>query len=145
VQQRNFSIFSHASSRRRDELNYAPGHTSRTDLANLAKGGIGAVAFAIAVGPGPRTPQGVKAARAEANAKLAWIRGFIRDHPKEVALALTAEDIERIRRPREQYVGMGVDLENTGIDVARSRIELGLGRRHREGRRSCNRHNPKHS
>ena len=78
------------------ELNYAPGHTSRTDLANLAKGGIGAVAFAIAVGPGPRTLRGVKAARAEANAKLAWIRGFIKDHPKEVALALTAEDIERI-------------------------------------------------
>src|ERR1700761_5689446 len=40
------------------ELNYAPGHTSRTDLDNLARGGIGAVAFAIAVGPGPRTPQG---------------------------------------------------------------------------------------
>lgn len=78
------------------ELNYAPGHTSRTDLANLAKGGIGAVALAIAVGPGPRTPQGVKAARAEANAKLAWIRGFIQDHPKDVALALNAEDIERI-------------------------------------------------
>lgn len=78
------------------ELNYAPGHTSRTDLDNLSKGGIGAVAFAIAVGPGPRTPQGIKAARAEANAKLAWIRGFIRDHPREVALALTAEDVERI-------------------------------------------------
>jgi membrane dipeptidase len=65
-------------------------------LDNLTRGGIGAVAFAIAVGPGPRTPQGVKAARAEANAKLAWIRSFIKDHPKEVALALTAEDIERI-------------------------------------------------
>src|SRR3954463_10335686 len=63
------------------ELNYAPGHTSRTDLDNLTKGGIGAVAFAIAVGPGPRTPQGVRAAREQANAKLAWIRSFIKDHP----------------------------------------------------------------
>jgi len=78
------------------ELDYAPGHTSRTDLDNLTKGGIGAVAFAIAVGPGPRTSQGVRAARSEADAKLAWIRAFIKDHPREVALALTAEDVERI-------------------------------------------------
>ena len=47
------------------ELNYAPGHTSRTDLANLQSGHIGAIAFAIAVGPGPRTPEGTQAARAE--------------------------------------------------------------------------------
>ena len=69
------------------ELNYAPGHTSRTDLENLTRGGIGAVAFAIAVGPGPRTPDGVKAARAEADAKLAWIRGFVKGNPDRVALA----------------------------------------------------------
>ena len=78
------------------ELNYAPGHTSRTDLDNLTRGGIGAVAFAIAVGPGPRTPAGVKAARAEADAKLAWIRAFIKDHPDRVALASSADDIEHI-------------------------------------------------
>jgi membrane dipeptidase len=80
------------------ELNYAPGHTSRTDLDNLTRGGIGAVAFAIAVGPGPRTPEGVKAARAEADAKLAWIQQFIKDHPDRVALALTSHDVERIHK-----------------------------------------------
>ncbi len=58
------------------ELNYAPGHTSRTDLANLQSGHIGAIAFAIAVGPGPRTAEGTRAARAEADAKLKWIQGF---------------------------------------------------------------------
>src|ERR1700734_4086086 len=78
------------------ELNYAPGHTSRTDLDNLTRGGIGAVAFAIAVGPGPRTPEGVKAARAEADAKLASIQSFIKDHPDRAALALSANDIDRI-------------------------------------------------
>lgn len=39
------------------ELNYAPGHTSRTDLPNLHSGHIGAIAFAIAVGPGPGRPR----------------------------------------------------------------------------------------
>lgn len=78
------------------ELNYAPGHTSRTDLDNLTRGGIGAVAFAIAVGPGPRTPEGIKAARAEADAKLAWIKAFITEHRDRVALASSANDIERI-------------------------------------------------
>ncbi len=84
------------------ELNYAPGHTSRTDLDNLTHGGIGAIALAIAVGPGPRTPEGLKAARTEADAKLAWIRTFIKDHPDKVALALSSSDIERIHaaRPR---------------------------------------------
>jgi membrane dipeptidase len=78
------------------ELNYAPGHTSRTDLDNLSTGGIGAVAFAIAVGPGPRTPEGTKAARAEADAKLAWIQTFVKDHSDRVGVALSASDIERI-------------------------------------------------
>ncbi|HEY0340845.1 MAG TPA: dipeptidase [Steroidobacteraceae bacterium] len=78
------------------ELNYAPGHTSRTDLDNLIHGGIVAIAFAIAVGPGPRTPEGLKAARSEADAKLAWIRAFVKEHPDKVALALSSQDIERI-------------------------------------------------
>jgi membrane dipeptidase len=78
------------------ELNYAPGHTSRTDLENLRSGGIGAVAFAIAVGPGPRTPEGTKAARAEADAKLGWIQSYVKEHSDSVAVALTASDIERI-------------------------------------------------
>jgi membrane dipeptidase len=78
------------------ELNYAPGHASRTDLDNLSTGGIGAVAFAIAVGPGPRTPEGTNAARAEADAKLAWIQTFVKDHSDRVGVALSASDIERI-------------------------------------------------
>jgi membrane dipeptidase len=80
------------------ELNYAPGHASRTDLSNLKTGGIGAVAFAVAVGPGPRTAAGTKAARAEADAKLTWIQTFVRDNPGRVALATSASDIERIHR-----------------------------------------------
>jgi membrane dipeptidase len=105
------------------ELNYAPGHTSRTDLANLQSGHIGAIAFAIAVGPGPRTPEGTKAARAEADAKLAWIQGFLKEHADRVALALNAADIERIHAAGKVAViesflnarSLGNDL--SGIDT----------------------------
>ncbi len=56
------------------------------------------VAFAIAVGPGPRTPEGVSAARAEADAKLAVIKDFVRNNSAHVALALGAEDVRRIHK-----------------------------------------------
>jgi membrane dipeptidase len=77
---------------------YAPGHTSHTDLDKLKRGGVGCVAMAIAVGNGPRTPEGVAAAHAEADAKLAAIRGFVKDNSNEAAFALTAEDILRIHK-----------------------------------------------
>jgi membrane dipeptidase len=77
---------------------FLPGHGSRSDLDKLKRGGIGAAAFAIAVGPGPRTPDGVAEARNEADAKLAAIRAFVNDHSDQVALALSADDIVRIHR-----------------------------------------------
>jgi membrane dipeptidase len=77
---------------------YAPGHTSHTDLDKLKKGGVGGVAMAIAVGNGPRTPEGVAAARVEADAKLAAIQVFLTDHPDQAALALRADDIVRIHK-----------------------------------------------
>src|SRR4051812_3517161 len=64
---------------------FAPGHTSRADLDKLHRGGLGAVAYAIAVGSGPRTPEGVADAHREAGEKLAAIRAFIKEHSNEVA------------------------------------------------------------
>jgi membrane dipeptidase len=75
---------------------YGPGQKDRADLGKLQRGGIDAVAFAIAVGPGPRTPEGVATARAEADAKLTVIRSFVKDNSAHVALALTAEDVRKI-------------------------------------------------
>jgi len=105
------------------ELNYAPGHTSRTDLANLQSGHIGAIAFAIAVGPGPRTEEGTRAARTEADAKLKWIQGFLKEHPDRAALALSADDIQHIHAAGKVAViesflnarSLGTDL--AGIDT----------------------------
>lgn len=77
---------------------YGPGEKDRADLDKLRRGGIDAVAFAIAVGPGPRTPEGVAAARAEADAKLAVIRGFIAKNPSQAGLALSAADVRRLHQ-----------------------------------------------
>ena len=77
---------------------YAPGHTSHTDFDKLKKGGVGAVAVAIAVGNGPRTAEGVAAARAEADAKLTAIRVFLKDHADQAALAVSAADIVRLHK-----------------------------------------------
>jgi len=77
---------------------YGPGQPDQADLEKLHRGGIGAIAFAIAVGPGPRTPEGIEAARAEADAKLALIKHFILENSAQVALALTADDVRRIHR-----------------------------------------------
>jgi membrane dipeptidase len=77
---------------------FLAGRASRSDVDKLTRGGIGAAAFAIAVGPGPRTAEGVAEARKEADAKLAAIREFVKDHGNQVALALNADDIVRIHR-----------------------------------------------
>lgn len=77
-------------------LEFTPDHASQTSLEKLRRGGIGALAIAIAVGPGPRTPQGAAAARAEADAKQSWIHTFVKEHPDQVALALTSADIGRL-------------------------------------------------
>jgi membrane dipeptidase len=77
---------------------YGAGQTDRADLDKLRRGGIDAIALAIAVGPGPRTPEGVAAARAEADSKLAVIRRFIQDNSAQVALALSAEDVRGIHQ-----------------------------------------------
>jgi membrane dipeptidase len=75
---------------------YGPGEKNRADLDKLRRGGIDAVAFAIAVGPGPRTREGVKTARREADAKLVVIKDFIKNNASEVGLALSAADVRRL-------------------------------------------------
>jgi membrane dipeptidase len=101
------------------ELNYSPGHTSRTDLDNLRSGGVGAVAFAIAVGPGPRTTDGTKAARAEADAKLAWIQSYVKEHSDAVAVALSANDIKQIHAAgKVAVIESFLNARSIGNDIA---------------------------
>lgn len=75
---------------------YLPGGGSRADLDHLTRGGVDAVVFSLAVGPGPRDAAGVQAARAEVDAKLAKIRAFAADNPTRVGIALRADDVVRL-------------------------------------------------
>src|SRR4051812_16344400 len=98
---------------------YAPGHTSHTDLEKLKRGGVGCVAMAIAVGNGVRTPDGIAAARAEADAKLAAIRGFVNDNSREAALALTADDILRIHKAGKiAVIESFLNTRSIGADIS---------------------------
>jgi membrane dipeptidase len=76
-------------------------HASQTSIEKLHQGNVGALAIAIAVGPGPRTSEGATAARTEADAKLHWIQTFIHDHPDQVQLASSAADVEKIRASKK--------------------------------------------
>jgi membrane dipeptidase len=98
---------------------FLPGRGSRSDLDKLQRGGIGAVAFAIAVGPGPRTAEGVADARKEADAKLAAIRVFVKEHDAQVALALTADDIVRIHKSgRIAIIESFLNARSIGTDLS---------------------------
>jgi membrane dipeptidase len=74
----------------------APGARSRIDLARLREGGIDAITLAVAVGPGPRTPESHAAAQREARERLETVRGFVAASGGAAELAGSAADIERI-------------------------------------------------
>ncbi|MBL8269331.1 dipeptidase [Steroidobacter sp.] len=71
---------------------------SAADVAKLKAGGVDAIALAIAVGPGPRNAAGDAQAKAEADQKVKAIQAFVSDSGGAVALARSADDIERLHR-----------------------------------------------
>lgn len=75
-----------------------PDGKSAAELDKLVRGGVGAIAFAIAVGPGPRTELGVAEAHAEATEKLKAIQSFLTEHADKLALAKTADDVSRLHQ-----------------------------------------------
>ena len=95
------------------ERYYLPNHGSRVDLDHLTRGGVDAVVLSVAVGPGPRDAAGQRAARAEADEKLAKIKAFAADNPQRVGIALSANDVTRL-------VGQGKVAVIIGFQNARS-------------------------
>ncbi len=69
--------------------------------------------LSVAVGPGPRDAAGQRAARAEADEKLAKIKAFAADNPQRVGIALSADDVTRL-------VGQGKVAVIIGFQNARS-------------------------
>ncbi len=71
---------------------------AHTSIAKLQAGGVGAIALALAVGPGPRDAAGVKAARAEVDAKYARLQEFVNSSNGAAVFAKSADEIEAAHR-----------------------------------------------
>jgi membrane dipeptidase len=80
---------------------------SQVDLPKLERGEVDAVALAVFVNQGARTPEGYAKAREEANVKLAAIRGIAEKYPKRAVLALTADDIEKAAKAHKRAIIVG--------------------------------------
>jgi membrane dipeptidase len=76
----------------------AEGGASKVSAEKLRAGGVDAVVMSVAVGPGPRTPAGDLAARAEADEKLGAVQAMLAAAPDEMMLARSVAEIERARR-----------------------------------------------
>lgn len=70
---------------------------SQATIDKLVAGGLATVTFALQAPTAPATAEGLAAARAEIDAKLDRVRMLAADNAARVALASTADDIERIR------------------------------------------------
>jgi membrane dipeptidase len=91
---------------------------SQVTVDKLAAGGMAAVTLAIQSPTGPATAEGVAAARAEVDAKLARIRMLVAEDPERLTLALTADDVERARS--EKRIAVLIGFQNAyalGTDV----------------------------
>jgi membrane dipeptidase len=80
---------------------------TQVDLPKLERGGVGAAVFAVFAKQGRRTPQGLVKAREEADRKLKAILDISKRYPQRAALALTADEVERIHREKKVAVIVG--------------------------------------
>lgn len=103
---------------------------SRADLPHLTAGGVDAVVFSVAVGPGPRDPAAAAAARAEADAKLAKIKAFAATNTGRVALAYSPADVERLHGQGKIAVIIGFqNARSIGKDLSQLDAFFGQGAR----------------
>ena len=86
---------------------YLPDGGKRTSFERLQAGGVHAIVFSIAVGPGPDTPEGDEKARHDADAKLEAIRAWLAAAGDRAGLALTADEVERLHDEGKVAVLLG--------------------------------------
>ena len=86
---------------------YLPDGGKRTSLERLQQGGVDAIVFSIAVGPGPDTPEGLAKARQDAEAKIEAIRAWLAAAGDQAALAKSADDVERLHGEGKVAVLLG--------------------------------------
>lgn len=81
---------------------------SRVDLPRMKKGGLDAMFFAVFTGQKPRTEENYRKTYLLANQMLDSIHSMVRQNTDLAALALKADDLERIEKTgkRAIYIGM---------------------------------------
>ena len=67
--------------------------SSKVSPAKMRAGGVDAVVMSVAVGPGPRTPEGDASARAEADEKIAALRTLVAESQGQVVIAKTVDEL----------------------------------------------------
>jgi membrane dipeptidase len=70
-----------------------PDGVSQVAPEKMQAGGVDAVVMAVAVGPGPRTPDGYAAARRTADEEIAAVVALAEDPANNVVIPLTADDL----------------------------------------------------
>jgi membrane dipeptidase len=92
---------------------------SQVTVDKLVAGGMITVTLALQSPTGPATAEGVAKARAEVDAKLAWLRALERAESARVAVARSAADLERIHAAGKIAVLIGFqNAYALGTDVA---------------------------
>ena len=92
---------------------------AHASLAKLKAGGVDAVVLALAVGPGPRDAEGVKAARAEVDAKYARLQEIVATSGGVAVLANSANAIESANQAGQVAIITGfLNARSLGKDLA---------------------------
>jgi membrane dipeptidase len=92
---------------------------SQLTLTRLLAGGMATVTLALQSPNGPDMAEGVAKARAEVDAKLAWLRSFEKAEGARVGIARNAADIDRIHAAKK--VALLIGYQNAyalGTDVS---------------------------
>lgn len=80
---------------------------SRVAPAKMRQGGVDAVVMSVAVGPGPRDPQGFRSARATADAEIAAVVGLAEDTSNNVVIPRTADELVAAHEAGESALILG--------------------------------------
>lgn len=92
---------------------------SQLTVDKLVAGGMATVTLALQSPTGPATPEGIATARAEVDAKLAWLASLEAAEGARVAIARNAADVERIHAAGKIAVLIGFqNAYALGTDVA---------------------------
>lgn len=82
---------------------------AQVDLPKMREGGLDAAFFIVYVGQGDLTEEGYAEAHAEAENKYEGIRLMLENHPDQISLAVTADEVEEIAATGRRVALIGME------------------------------------